>query len=212
MICTHGTRPDVIKEIKKRKIGVIDTTCPYVKNAQRISKELSQKGYTLIIVGDEGHPEVKSLKSFSGNKAIVVTAKNEARKLRLRRNKIGVIAQTTQSSENFLEVISELLQKKFSEIRIFNTICSDVKARQKSAESFSKNNSLVIVVGGRDSANTRRLYEICRNTGTAVHHIESARDIKKVWVKDKKSVGIISGASTPRWLVGEVVNRLKNIK
>ncbi|MEA3305672.1 MAG: bifunctional 4-hydroxy-3-methylbut-2-enyl diphosphate reductase/30S ribosomal protein S1, partial [Candidatus Omnitrophota bacterium] len=115
VICAHGTRPGIIKKIKKKKINIVDTTCPYVKNAQRISERLSREGYTLIITGDKGHPEVKSLMSFSGNKSAAVTTKNEAKRLKLGGSKIGVIAQTTQSSKNFLEVVSELLQKEFDE-------------------------------------------------------------------------------------------------
>jgi 4-hydroxy-3-methylbut-2-enyl diphosphate reductase len=170
---------------------------------------LSHEGYKVIIIGDKGHPEVKSLKSFSGGKSLVIADKNDAKKLKLKKGKIGIVAQTTQSLKNFLVVMSELLKKDFTELRIFNTICSDTSMRQKSTEKFSKDNDLVIVVGGRNSANTKRLHEICKEMGTQAYHIESGCQIKDEWLRGKKTVGVVSGASTPRWIVDEVVERLK---
>ena len=206
---SHGVDPDVLDKIKRTKIDVIDATCPFVKNAQMLAEKLSQRGYNVIIIGDKGHPEVKSLRSFSGDETSVIASKNDVKKLKFKKSKIGVIAQTTQSLRNFLEVISELLQKEFDEIRIFNTICSDVSMRQKSTERLSKDNDLVIVVGGKNSANTKRLHEICKGIGTQAYHIESGCEIKDNWLKGKKTIGVVSGASTPRWIVEEVVARLK---
>ena len=207
--CSHGICPDVLNEAKREKIDIVDATCPFVKNAQMLAKKLSKEGYKVVIIGDKGHPEVKSLKSFSGNKGLVISNAKEAKRLKLRKGKIGIIVQTTQSLRNFLEVSSELLKKEFSEIRIFNTICSDVNMRQKSTEEFSKENDLVIVVGGRNSANTKRLYEICKDIGTEARHIETESEVKNEWLKDKRRIGIVSGASTPRWIVDGVVERLR---
>lgn len=208
---SHGIDPDVFEEIRRRKIDIVDATCPFVKNAQMLAKRLSQQGYKVIIFGDKGHPEVKSLRSFSGNNSLVIATGNDVKLLKFKKDKIGVIAQTTQSLKNFLEVISELLKKEFSEVRIFNTICSDVNMRQKSTERFSKDNDLVIVVGGRDSANTKRLYEICKSIGTQAYHIETGSEIKNDWLKGKKTIGVVSGASTPRWIVDGVVERLRSM-
>lgn len=210
--CSHGIRPDVLNEAKRKKIDIVDATCPFVKNAQMLAKKLSKEGYKVVIIGDKGHPEVKSLKSFSGNKGLVISNAKEAKRLKLRKGKIGIIAQTTQSLRNFPEVSSELLKKEFSEIRIFNTICSDVSMRQKSTEEFSKENDLVIVVGGRNSANTKRLYEICKDIGTEARHIETGSEVKNEWLKGKRRIGIVSGASTPRWIVDGVVERLRKNK
>ena len=209
---SHGTRSDVLEALRKRKIGVVDITCPFVKNAQMLVKKLSQDGYNVIIIGDKGHPEVKSLKSFSGDKAIVIATANDAKKLKLNKTKIGIVAQTTQSLQNFLAVMTELMKKGFKEIKIFNTICSDVYKRQKSTERFARENDLVFVVGGRNSANTRRLYDICKALGTQAHYVETGREIKNKWLKGKKTIGVVSGASTPRWIVDAVVKRLRNIK
>jgi 4-hydroxy-3-methylbut-2-enyl diphosphate reductase len=208
---SHGIHPDVLNKLKKKNIDVVDATCPFVKNAQMLAERLSQEGYKVIIVGDKGHPEIKSLKSFSGNKAVVIATKDDAKRLKFKKGKIGVVAQTTQSLKNFMAVISELLKKSFDEIRIFNTICSDVNMRQNSTERFSRDNDLVIVVGGKNSANTRRLYEICKCMGRESYHIEGGCEIKYKWLEGKKRVGVVSGASTPRWLVNEVVGRLRSV-
>ncbi len=212
VIRSHGVAPDVLNEVKKKKIDIVDATCPFVKNAQRIAKKLSEDGYPLVIVGDKGHPEVKSLKSFSGNRALVIATESDAKKLKLKKGKIGIIAQTTQSVKNFLDVISELMKKDFNEVRIFNTICRDADMRQKSTKRCSKDNDMVIVVGGRNSANTKRLYEICRSMGTQAHYIETGCEIKNRWLKGKRDIGIVSGASTPRWIVDDVVKTLKGRK
>lgn len=205
---SHGVHPDVLREIKRRGIDIVDATCPFVKNAQMLAKRLSD-GYKVIIIGDKGHPEVKSLRSFSGSKSLVVSNRRDAKRLKFKKGKIGVIAQTTQSLKNFLEVASELLKKEFSEIRIFNTICSDVNMRQTSTEKFSRDNDVVLVVGGKNSANTKRLYEICKGMGTQAHHIEVGSEIRNEWMKGKKCIGVVSGASTPRWIVDEVVGKLR---
>ena len=208
---SHGIGPDIFNKIKRRRIDIVDATCPFVKNAQMLVKRLSQEGYKVIIIGDKGHPEVKSLRGFSGNKTLVIATKNDVKLLKLKKGKIGVIAQTTQSLKNFLEVIQELLKKEFSEIKIFNTICRDVNMRQRSTEKFSRDNDLVIVVGGRDSANTKRLYEICKDRGTQAYHIETGSEIKDRWLKGKKRIGVVSGASTPRWIVDGVVEKLRSM-
>ncbi|MBL7071125.1 MAG: 4-hydroxy-3-methylbut-2-enyl diphosphate reductase [Candidatus Omnitrophica bacterium] len=209
---SHGIHPDTLAELGRKKVAVINATCPFVYNAQMIAKKLCAEEYKVVIVGDKGHPEVKSLNDFSGNKAFVISNKSDARKLTLKKGKIGVIAQTTQSQRNFSEVISELLNKDFAEIRVFNTICSDANMRQKSTDIFSRDNDVVFVVGGKNSANTKRLYEICKARGTQAHHIDSRSQIRNVWLKGKKRVGVVSGASTPRWIVDEVVEKIKQVR
>lgn len=209
---SHGIHPVVRAGLEKRSINIIDATCPFVKNAQLIAKKLKQDGYRVIIVGDKGHPEVKFLKSVSGDNSMVIAARGDAKKLKVKDRKIGIIAQTTQSMRNFREVLSELLKKEFNEVRVFNTICSDVQLRQESAEKCSKNSDMVLVVGGKNSANTKRLYEICRNIGTPVHHIETGREIKNRWLVGRRRIGIVSGASTPRWIVEEVRDKLNKVR
>jgi len=209
---SHGVDPATLLELGRKRIDIIDATCPFVKNAQMIAAKLREEGYKIIIVGDKGHPEVRSLRVFSGEGALTLADRSDAKRLNVKKGKIGVISQTTQSRKNFLEVISALLERDFDEVRVFNTICSDVSMRQRSTERFSRDNDLVLVVGGKNSANTRRLHEICKSMGTRSYHIEGKDDIKKVWFKGKSRIGIVSGASTPRWIVDEVVDRLRRVQ
>lgn len=208
VVCSHGIHPDRLKEVRSG-IKIVDATCPFVKNAQKIAKKLFLEDYKVIIIGDKGHPEVGSLKKFTGNRAVVISNINEARNFRTRTGKIGIMAQTTQSSGDFGLIVSELAGKGFREARVFNTICHDADMRQKSTETMAGRNELMIVVGGKDSANTKRLYCICKKAGVMAHHIERETELKKNWFKGINSVGVVSGASTPRWIVDEVAARLK---
>jgi len=211
VVCSHGVHPDRLKGVKKC-VTVVDATCPFVKNAQKIAEKLYQDGYKVVIIGDKGHPEVRSLERFAGNKAVVISDVNEARRFNSEAEKIGILAQTTQANRNFRNILSELLKKDFKEIGIFNTICRDAELRQKATEDLSKKSSVMIVVGGKDSANTRRLYDICKKSGVSAYHVETACEVKEKWLKNKKPVGVVSGASTPRWIVDEVVSKVKGYK
>lgn len=210
VICSHGVHPDSLKDIKKR-MTVVDATCPFVKNAQKIAEKLFQEGYKVVIIGDKGHPEVRSLKRFAGNKAVIISDIGKARRFKGRAGKLGILAQTTQANKDFRIILSELLKKDFKEIGIFNTICRDADLRQKATELLSRKSGVMIVIGGKDSANTGRLYDICKKTGVQAHHIETAGEVERKWLKGKRSVGIVSGASTPRWIVDEVVEKLKKL-
>lgn len=209
VVCSHGVHPDRLKGIK-RCVTVVDATCPFVKNAQKIAEKLYRDGYEVVIIGDKGHPEVRSLKRFAGKKAVVISDVSEAGRFRGKTGRLGILAQTTQAGKNFRNILSELLKNNFNEVGIFNTICRDAELRQKAAEGISRKSGITIVVGGRDSANTRRLYDICKKSGVSAYHVETACEVKKEWIKGKASIGIVSGASTPRWIVDEVIARLKD--
>lgn len=211
VVCSHGVHPGRLKGLKKR-ITVVDATCPFVKNAQKIAEKLYRDGYKVVIIGDKGHPEVRSLEKFAGGKAVVISGVSEAGRFKAGSERIGILAQTTQANRNFRNILSELLKKDFKEIGIFNTICRDAELRQKATEDISKKSSVMIVAGGKDSANTRRLYDICKKSGVSAYHVETASEIKEKWLKNKKPVGIVSGASTPRWIVDEVVRKLRSMK
>lgn len=208
VICSHGVHPDKLKGVK-RCITIVDATCPFVKNAQKIAEKLYNDGYKVVIIGDKGHPEVSSLERFAGNEATVISNVSEAKRFKPGALKVGILAQTTQANRNFRSILSELLKKDFKEIGIFNTICRDAELRQKATEDLSEKSSVMIVVGGKDSANTRRLYDICKKSGVSAYHVETACEVKEKWLKNKKPVGVVSGASTPRWIVDEVIEKLK---
>lgn len=211
IIRAHGFPPSLIDQAKKRGLKLLDTTCPFVKRAQTILRSLDGKGYKLIVVGDKDHPEVKSLIGFVGNDISVVKRPQDVKRLNLKGvKKVGLLAQTTQSKEDFRAVANELINDGSFELRIFNTICEAVALRQDEARSLAKKCDLMLVVGGKRSANTRTLARICQKEGTKVYHIEGPENLDHNWLKEKKRrVGIISGTSTPQWLIGEVINRLK---
>ncbi len=209
VIRSHGISPDIIKQAKAQRLKLLDTTCPYVKKSQEIVRKFVRRDYKVIIVGDKAHPEVKSLVGQAKGSAIVLSCLQAVEKARLNREKIGVISQTTQSKSGYLEIITRLLEKDFSEIAICNTICKDVLARQKEAREVARDVEVMLVLGGKISANSRRLTQICRATGTPTYHIESSSQIKPQWFKAKKSLGIASGASTPKWIVNDAIKKIK---
>jgi len=212
VIASHGISPKVAKAIAARGVNIIDATCPFVLNAQKIARRLSGEGYEVVIVGDAGHPEVKALVDFAPKRVYVVKDEKEARALKLKKGrKISVISQTTQSTENFLAVVGTILESKPKEIRIFNTICKDAEERQALAKELAGRVGLMLVVGGRDSANTRRLYEVCKKVLNNSHLIETEKDLRRSWLKPAGSVGITSGASTPEWLVKRVVHTIERL-
>jgi len=210
VVRSHGLAPSILERVRKKRLKIVDTTCPNVKKAQELASLLSRKGYRVIIIGDQQHPEVKSLKGFAHGKAVVVENEAEAGRLRFKeREKVGLLAQTTQAKEFFHRVVLLVSQKQFSELRIFNTICNEVSLRQDAALRLCGCADLMIVVGGRMSANTKRLASISRVAGIETHHIEKPSQLKRSWLKGVGCVGLIGGASTPEWLIKETVNKLK---
>lgn len=209
VIRSHGISPDVVKKLSASGIQLLDATCPNVKKSQEITRRLLRQNYKIIVVGDRLHPEVKSLVGQAPGQVFVVNSPHALERLKLNGAKIGVIAQTTQSKYKYLKVLTRLLERNFSEIKIYNTICADTLARQKQAREIARGTEVMLVLGGRMSANCRRLTEISRATGTPTYHIESSLQIKRKWLKEKKTIGIASGASTPKWIVDAAIEKLK---
>ena len=195
IISSHGAPKDLIQKIKKKKIELIDATCPFVKHSHDIVRDLKAEGYKIVIIGDKSHPEVKSLLSLAGEG--------------VKTKKIGIVSQTTQNKDDYLSGILDLLRRDFSEIRIFNTICRDTAERQALAAKLLKECDVMVVVGGKNSANTRRLYQICKESGVDSYHIERDIELEKHYFTGKKRVGVVSGASTPDEMVKRVVKRIK---
>ena len=212
VISSHGISPKIAGKIRRKGLKIIDTTCPFVLNAQRIANGLARDGYSAIIVGDANHPEVKALIDFAPKGAKVVKDRAEAAALDLGRStRISVLSQTTQSSENFLDVVKTILQKRPKELKVCNTICNDAEERQRLARELASKVGLMLVVGGRHSANTRRLYEVCRKTLKNTHLIETGKELERAWFRSVGSVGITSGASTPDRAVQQVVSAIGGI-
>lgn len=198
IISSHGAPLRIIERLKRKNITIIDATCPFVKYAQNIVKDLKRQGYQIIIVGDRIHPEVKALRSIAGKK---ITS-----------DRIGIISQTTQNKNNYIKEISGILESDFKEVRIFDTICKDASKRQASTRELLKECDFMVVVGGKNSANTKRLWQICKESGVDCIHIERDSELNKKCFKGKRCVGITSGASTPDEMVKLVCKKIKSFK
>ena len=208
LIPSHGMSPELLNN---KKVIFIDTTCPLVERVQKVVKGLKEKGYFIVIVGDKKHPEVKGLKGTAGKNSRVVKNKKEAKTLKVPANKsqrVALISQTTASVSNFKEILSEMAKKDFKELSDFNTVCRDTIAREKEARRIAGNVEAMIVIGGKQSANTSKLASACRSVNKNTRHVESGKDLKKSFFKDKKSVGIATGASTPPCAINEAVKTI----
>ena len=209
IIRSHGVAAGEIDEAVQKQLEIVDATCPFVKKAQEHVKSLSESGYCVVVVGDADHPEVQGIVSYGGDKVFVVGSGDEVKKLP-KMNKIGVVAQTTQSFENLKNVVSECLQRG-GEIRVFNTICDATAVRQEEAKELACQVDCMLVVGGFNSANTRRLSEVCAEIQPRTHHIETAAEIDSSWFVGVDRVGVTAGASTPKWIIDEVVDRIEKL-
>ncbi|MBI4656809.1 MAG: 4-hydroxy-3-methylbut-2-enyl diphosphate reductase [Elusimicrobia bacterium] len=209
VIRAHGIPPYLEEQIKKFGVEVIDATCPLVKNVHNIIRKYSEQGYATIIVGDRDHAEVIGLVGYAQEKCYVVSGPGEAKNLP-EFKKANVVAQTTQEEEIFFKTV-EILKTKTRELVISNTICNPTKQRQRETLEFSKNSDLAVIVGGKNSANTRRLFQICSGLAKTAVHIEKADELEPETLRNAESIFITAGASTPSWMIDEVVNAAKEI-
>jgi len=207
IIRSHGVEPKILDKAKEKGLHIIDATCPYVKNAQKYAAKLVEEGYQTFIYGDKDHPEVKGIYGATNKKATIINSKDELLNKKIN-DKIGFVAQTTKSPVSYKELISEVIIKT-NELKVFNTICNTTEIRQNSALNLAKKVDVMFVIGGHNSANTNRLAEICRKTKTPTYHIETSEEIDPNWIAEKEKIGITAGASTPDWLIKEVIEFMK---
>ncbi|HHU63210.1 MAG TPA: bifunctional 4-hydroxy-3-methylbut-2-enyl diphosphate reductase/30S ribosomal protein S1 [Clostridiales bacterium] len=209
IIRSHGTTPQVIDKITKMNLNMIDATCPYVKRVHKTVKEFSDKGYNIIIVGQRCHPEIVGVNGWCNNKAFIINSMEEARELP-DMNNICVVAQTTLDKNEWHEIVKILKTKyKDKNIVIHNTICSNTFPRQQEAREISKIVTKMYVIGGKNSANTRKLYEICKENCNETYLIETYRDIDFSKIDKHDVIGITAGASTPDWIIKEVIGKMQ---
>ncbi|WP_459834820.1 bifunctional 4-hydroxy-3-methylbut-2-enyl diphosphate reductase/30S ribosomal protein S1 [Halanaerobaculum tunisiense] len=209
IIRSHGVKPEVIQQAEAKQLEVINATCPFVKRVQDKAQELQEEGYQVLISGDKNHPEVVGILGHTADRAIVIEELADCKELDLA-SKVGVVAQTTQSIGKLEELISYLLPK-VSDLKVHNTICTTTGQRQNEAARMAQKVDLMIVIGGYNSANTNRLAEICRENGVETHHIEQAGELQADWFTNNKKVGVTAGASTPDWIIKEVVSRMTDM-
>ena len=209
VVRSHGITAEEMHEIEDQHLEVIDATCPFVKKAQDFAAQLSADGYLLVLVGEADHPEVQGIYSYAKGDAVVVTSAAEVSALP-GNSKIGIVAQTTQPLENLQEIVSACLSRA-KELRVYNTICDATTLRQREARQIAAEVDLMLVIGGFNSANTSRLARLCKEQQPCTHHIETAAQLQVDWFVGKNRVGITAGASTPGWIIDEVLQKLKMI-
>lgn len=208
IIRSHGVTRQEMERAGEKGLRIVDATCPFVKKAQDLTDLLREQDYFVVIVGDEEHPEVKSIISYGGKDVIVIDSPEKAKVLP-KKKKIGIVAQTTQSFDNFKAIVNECLGKA-GELRVFNTICGATAIRQDQSSDIAREVDCMIVVGGYSSANTKRLAEICKEIQPNTHHIEVANELAPEWFKGVSRVGVSAGASTPDWVIDEVIEKIKS--
>ncbi|MBQ1609358.1 MAG: 4-hydroxy-3-methylbut-2-enyl diphosphate reductase [Elusimicrobia bacterium] len=205
---THGIPLDIYENLsKKENIKIVDAACPFVKKAQDIIKELSKDSEQIVIVGEKKHPEVVALVSYGKGKCLVVEDKKDVKNVK-KTDIIYIVSQTTQSPKKFEEIVNEI--SKISQVKVFNTICRATFDRQSAAAKLAKEVDVMIVIGGKNSGNTTRLYQICSNI-TKTYHIEDVDEIEPAWFDKVEAVGITAGASTPDWIIENIKRRIKEI-
>lgn len=209
IIRAHGVVPSVVEDARTRGLDVLDATCPYVKKVHNAAERLVREGYQLIVVGESGHPEVEGIMGHAGDDAHVVSVPGDLDAIDLSR-KVGVVVQTTQTPGALADVVAEL-SKRTMDLRVINTICSATQERQDSAAELARRVDAMIVVGGKNSGNTRRLAEICTAACPKTHHIEDASEIKAAWFDGVSHIGVTAGASTPASHIERALVRMRSL-
>jgi len=212
VIRTHGIPKDELAVLEEKKQIVIDATCPYVTTPQNIVQKMSEEGYSIVIFGDKTHPEIKGVVSYSNDldDAFIVLEACELEDLPLR-SKVAVVSQTTKKPEDFAKIVTALMRTR-KEIRVFNTICNATFENQDAASELAKEADVMIVIGGKHSSNTKQLHSICLRDCEHSYLIENEKELKASWFEDKNFCGISAGASTPDWIVQNVITAIKQMK
>ncbi len=209
IIRSHGVSEDIYKVIRDKNLECVDATCPFVKRIHKIVEKESMNGCQIVIIGNDGHPEVEGIKGWSRTPAIVIESKEEAEKFVNETNqKICIVSQTTFNYKKFQELV-EIFQKKGYDILVVNTICSATEERQAEASKIAGQVDAMIVIGGTHSSNTRKLFEICSKECENTYFIQTLDDLNLDLPKSVRLVGITAGASTPNNIIEEVQNYVR---
>ncbi|GAB6182196.1 bifunctional 4-hydroxy-3-methylbut-2-enyl diphosphate reductase/30S ribosomal protein S1 [Desulfotomaculum defluvii] len=208
IIRSHGVGPETLKIAQKKGLEVLDATCPFVARAQKQAQEMADQGLPVYILGDPGHPEVQGILGWTEGKGIVIESPDEIS--RIEHPKVGIVAQTTQPLKNY-QALLESLQQKGVEIDARNTICHATGERQRAAMELAREVDVMVVVGGKNSANTKKLARLCQETGTPTYHVESAEELREEWFRGHELFGLTAGASTPDAIIEEVKKRMKEL-
>lgn len=210
VIRSHGVVPQVVDRALEMGLTVVDATCPHVKKAHDAAAELASQGYGVVVVGEAGHPEVEGILARAGHGAQVIGTLEEANAAALPSKRIGVVVQTTQSQDLLAGVVAALLPRT-RDLRVMNTICAATALRQKAAAELAASVDTMVVVGGKNSGNTRRLFEVCSLGCANTHHIEDVEELDASWFVSSVQIGVTAGASTPSDQIEAVVSKIRDL-
>lgn len=214
-ITAHGVGPGVIQNLQRAGVEIVDTTCPIVTRSQQWAKKLTDEGYGLVVFGDPNHKEVRGVLGWANGRVMVVEPHQEPGRLPADfPSRIGVLSQTTETEQRFSSFVKQLFEtnmERISELRVINTLCHATTSQQTATIELAAQVDLMIVVGGRESANTRHLADVSRDCGVETYHIERADEIRPEWLRGRERVGVTAGASTPDYAVDEVRARLEEL-
>lgn len=211
IIRTHGIPKNDLKHLRTLNAKIINATCPFVTTPQQIVKKMSSEGYSILIFGDSDHPEVKGVQSYAENQddVHIVLEPTDLENIIFKNNKIATVAQTTKKKEKYLEIVNYLILKN-KEVRVFNTICDATFENQDAARELSKEVDIMIVIGGKNSSNTKQLHSICLENCSNSYLIENETELENSWFLNKKLCGVTAGASTPDWIIQQVVDKIES--
>lgn len=209
VITAHGMGPSIQEFCKKEKIDLLDTTCPRVIKVQRLAKTFSDKLHEIVVIGDKKHKEMQGISEWSGNTARIVEKMSDLKKIKFpSAKKITVLFQTTQNLD-YMEIASSVFGNFCPNAKILNTICKATQYRQNEIKEIAEKNEAVVIIGSPDSANSKRLWEIAKKINDKSYFIERADQIKRAWFLETQKVGVAAGASTPAWIIDDVIEKLK---
>ena len=207
LIRSHGAAPEQIARLEEKGLNIVDATCILVKRVQHIAKELADDGYEVVIIGDEDHPEVQAVMGCAAD-VVVIGDENDLNKLP-QNARLGIVCQTTQNPEHFGKVLGAIGRYGFSELKVMNTLCKEAIRRQESAVQLCMQVDIMFVLGGLESANTRRLAELCKKHNSQTFHLQNWNELDKNILYGKNIAGVTAGASTPDWIIAEFVKNLE---
>lgn len=205
----HGVAKAALEELEQRAKVVVDGTCPFVRTAQRRAESLAEEGYRVVILGDSNHPEVRGILGHIEGESLVISGGDDIDE-NVRFERLGILSQTTQREASLAEVVSKLVLLA-GEIKVYNTICRATIERQESIRNLATQVDGIVVIGGRNSANTRKLVEIAESLGVSTLWVEHSGEVDRGWLPGKRSIGVAAGGSTPDWLINDLTEKLKTL-
>ena len=207
---SHGAPREIYAKCKEKDIRVVDATCPFVKDVHNKVREFIRQNMCVVIIGDANHTEIKGVVSWADNQCVVIGSESDIDKYDFSDKDVGIVSQTTNSEEYFANLADRIVKKAKSAV-VQNTICSATRNRQDSVIALARETDAMVVIGGKNSANTKRLYQLCREANPNTYHIETSGELKSEWFDSSHTVALTAGASTPAWIISEVAARLSEM-